>query len=377
MVVARAARRTPECRRVLRILALADGPLTPAELGSVAAAYDADLGRPAPRSSTTPRRGGDGLDGDLAAGVAEALAHGFVEMIPRRAGRRGPSGRRSMDEPPGDEPPALRIRHELIAAALDADLLPGPRRRMHASLAAVLAARPAEASRHWHEAHEASHELAGAVAAASEADEVGAAADALVHLERAIGLAGAPVTAGALSTPEEVDLLGRAADAAAAAGDAGRAEAFMEAAIARQADQTDRAVRADLTARLGFYRLAGGDRDGAVADFERALELLAPGPGAARARLLATVAQVRWSEFSRRLGWRARRPPPAPGPTPWPGSATRPARWAWWTAGSGGRAPRSRAWRRRWGSRAGSAALTTRSARGPTWRQSWTSTAAA
>ena len=296
MVVARAARRTPECRRVLRILALADGPLTPAELGSVAAAYDADLGRPAPRSSTTPRRGGDGLDGDLAAGVAEALAHGFVEMIPRRAGRRGPSGRRSMDEPPGDEPPALRIRHELIAAALDADLLPGPRRRMHASLAAVLAARPAEASRHWHEAHEASHELAGAVAAASEADEVGAAADALVHLERAIGLAGAPVTAGALSTPEEVDLLGRAADAAAAAGDAGRAEAFMEAAIARQADQTDRAVRADLTARLGFYRLAGGDRDGAVADFERALELLAPGPGAARARLLATFAQVRMLE---------------------------------------------------------------------------------
>lgn len=306
MVVARAARRTPECRRVLRILAVADGPLAPAELGAVAAAYDADLGRPAPRSSSTPRRGGNGLDGDLAAGVAEAITHGFVETAAPRTGRGHASPRRSVDGVrdgaragvPDEAPQALRIRHEIIAAALDADLLPGPRRRMHAALAAVLAAHPAAASRHWHRAHEASHELAATIVAASDAEEVGAAADALVHLERAIALAGAPVTAGAISAAGEVDLLGRAADAAAAAGDAGRAEAFIEAAIAGHADRTDRAVRADLTTRLGFYRLAGGDRAGAIAAFERALELLAPGPGVARARLLATFAQVRMLEGS-------------------------------------------------------------------------------
>ena len=108
MVVGRAARRTPECRRVLRILAVAGGPLTPAQLGAVAAAYDAEMGRPAPRSSTTPRRGGDGLDGDLAAGVAEAVAHGFVEAASPRAGQgpvagerasgqRAATGRRSVD----------------------------------------------------------------------------------------------------------------------------------------------------------------------------------------------------------------------------------------------------------------------------------------
>ncbi len=123
-------------------------------------------------------------------------------------------------------------------------------------------------------------------------------------MRRAIALAGAPVTAGAISAAGEVDLLGRAADAAAAAGDAGRAQAFIEAAIARHADRTDRAVRADLTARLGFYRLAGGDRDGAILAFERALELLAPTPGVARARLLATFAQVRMLEgaFSEATG---------------------------------------------------------------------------
>ena len=317
MVVGRAARRTPECRRVLRILAVAGGPLTPAQLGAVAAAYDAEMGRPAPRSSTTPRRGGDGLDGDLAAGVAEAVAHGFVEAASPRAGegacgrgtcprprpRRRPrpgqrpsTGRRSVEGRPGEPPSALRIRHEIIAAALDADLLPGPRRRMHAVLAAVLVDHPAEASRHWHRAHEATHELEWTIVAAAEAEEIGAAADALVHLERAIELAGAPVTSGSLSTAEEVDLLGRAADAAAAAGDTGRAEAFIEAALARHVDRSDRAVRADLTARLGSYRLAGGDSDGAITAFERALELLAPEPGLARARLLATFAQVRLVE---------------------------------------------------------------------------------
>ena len=296
MVVARAARRTPECRRVLRILAVADGPLAPSELGAVAAAYDAEIGRPAPRSSTTPRRAGDGLDGDLAAGVAEAVAHGFAELALPWAGPRDPSGRRPVDGSTGNEPHALRIRNELIAAALAADLLPGARRRLHAALGAVLADHPAEASCHWHTAHEARQELACTLIAAAEAEEIGAAADALVHLERAIELAGAPVTAGAISAAGEVELLGRAADAAAASGDAGRAEAFIEAAIARHADRTDRAVRADLTARLGFYRLAGGDRDGAVIAFQRALELLSPGPGAARARLLATFAQVRMLE---------------------------------------------------------------------------------
>ena len=178
----------------------------------------------APRRARARRRGAaaHGLDGDLAAGVAEAVAHGFVERVPVRAGerfaagnvhragvaapaaprRRPATGRRSAEGRPSEPPPALRIRHEIIAAALDADLLPGPRRRMHAVLAAVLADHPAEASRHWHRAHEATHELERTIVAAAEAEEIGAAADALVHLERAIELAGAPVgRRGAVDRP--------------------------------------------------------------------------------------------------------------------------------------------------------------------------------
>ena len=101
-----------------------------------------------------------------------------------------------------------------------------------------------------------------------------------------------------------------------------------------------------------------------------------PGPGSWRRSPRCAC----WRAPSpRRPGWPRRRSPRprAPGPTPGPGSATRPAPWARSTAGSAGRAPRSRAWRRRWRSPASSAASTTRSGRGPTWRRSWTSTAGA
>ncbi len=286
LVVSRAARLSPECRRVLRILAVADGPLLPAQLAAVAAAYDAEIGRPAPRSAGTPRGRFSGLNPDLATGVAEAAQHGFVEVLPGEAGASDAASR------------LLRIRHELLAGALDADLLPGSRRRMHAAVASALGAHPAEAGRHWNRAHEAGRELLAEMEAAAEADEIGAAGDALVHLELAIELSGAPATVGVIGSAAELDLLSRAAEASAGAGDAGRAVAFVESALARQEDPHDRAARAALVERLGAYRWSGGDRDGAVAEYERALELLPGTSSLDRVRVLATIAQVRMLEGS-------------------------------------------------------------------------------
>lgn len=293
LVVARAARRTPECRRVLRILSVVDGPLLPAELGAVAAAYDAELGRRAPRSTGRHRREGDGVDGDLAAGIAEAIAHGFVEAMAGSDEPRPPSPARVSSRPSRSADRPIRIRHELLAAALRADLLPGPRRRMHAAAAAALVAHTPEAGRHWHKAHEGGRELLAEIEAADQAQQIGAATDELGHLEAAIELVGAPVTAGVVGPGMEFDLLVRAAEASSAAGDVGRAEAFAESAIARLSDQHDRRALAELTGRLGSYRLLGGDREGAVSALGRALELLPPEPGVTRARLLATFAQVR------------------------------------------------------------------------------------
>lgn len=295
LVVARAARRSPECRRVLRILAIAEGPVGSSELTAIAAAYDAEVGRSAPRSAGHARRGGVGLAGDLARGVDEAVEHGFVEVLDGPAGmRRADQRRRGRRSSAGTG--SFRVRHELLAAALAADLLPGSRRRMHAALAGVSGSRPVEVGRHAHLAIEPLLELRGELAAAAAAEALGAAADAVGHLERSIALAAAPVVRGSPDLPSEIDLLVRAADAAASAGQAGRGEAFAELALARHPDQGDRAARAELTERLGAIRLARGDHDAAMAAFQRALELLPPAQALERARLLAILAQVRMLE---------------------------------------------------------------------------------
>jgi DNA-binding CsgD family transcriptional regulator/tetratricopeptide (TPR) repeat protein len=292
LVVARAARRSPECRRVLRILAIADGPIGAAELAAVAAGYDAEVGRPAPRSPGRQSRGGSGLPDDLASGIDEAVEHGFVQAAGPSAGeKRGRAGRRSNGSPAAAG--SFRVRHELISAALAADLLPGSRRRMHAALAAVICNRPASAGRHGRLAIEPLLELRGELAAAAAAEAVGAAADAVGHLERSLALMAAPVVQGSPDLADEVDLLVRAADASVAAGDAGRAEAFAALALARHPKQRDRAARSGLIERLGSIRLARHDHEAAVAAFEQALELLPPVPSLERARLLATLAQVR------------------------------------------------------------------------------------
>ena len=99
LVMARVAARSPECRRVLRLLAPAGRPLTRAAArrrGRGVRGRDrtirASLDRPRPRH-------GDGvLDADLRAGLTEALEHGFViegdgELaLPSRVDRPGRRG---------------------------------------------------------------------------------------------------------------------------------------------------------------------------------------------------------------------------------------------------------------------------------------------
>ncbi len=89
LVRARLALRSPECRRVLRLLAPAERPMSRTELARVAAAFEDGHLRPPPRSTSAPRRGDAFLDADLAAGVAEAMEHGFVvERSPSGGQRR-------------------------------------------------------------------------------------------------------------------------------------------------------------------------------------------------------------------------------------------------------------------------------------------------
>jgi DNA-binding CsgD family transcriptional regulator/tetratricopeptide (TPR) repeat protein len=285
LVLARVAHRSPDCRSVLRALAMAEGPLALDELAAVAAAYQAGEGRQPRRARGRARTGNGMLDGDLAAGLKEALRERFVEALPRTAGGRAGGG--------------VRIRHHLIASSLAADLLPDQRRRMHAAVATTLASHPAEAALHWLRAYEPARARAAALQAAAAEESAGADADALRHLELAIELAvpATPAHDEAADHPD-VALLRRAAEAALAAGDPGRAAAFAESALAPGIPSGDRVASAVAWDRLGVFRWESGDREGAIGAHAHALEMLPRTETLERSRVLATLGQIRMLEGS-------------------------------------------------------------------------------
>jgi len=283
LVVARVGLRSPECRRVLRLLAPAGRPLTTAELADVAAAYELTAsGRQPPRSTSAPRRGEGVLDADLAAGLAEGVTHGMIEL----------------------DGTIVDFRHELIGRAVAADLLPRQRHRHHLALAAGLAAHPAAAARHWDEAHATRETQDAAIDAAGRAEAVYAPEDALRYLELALSsidrLATASVPGGTSrardGSADVTPLQIRAAEAAFAAGRPARAAAFVETVMGEFDERRDRVALGLLHERLGRYRRAAGDSAGSVAALERAVSFMPPEPSVERATVLAALAQVKMLE---------------------------------------------------------------------------------
>ena len=91
------------------------------------------------------------------------------------------------------------FRHALFSEAAYGELLPGERARVHAAFAAALEARPdlaggntatvtAEIAHHWLRAGDEPRALAAAVRAGTEAERVGALAEAAEHDKRALAL---------------------------------------------------------------------------------------------------------------------------------------------------------------------------------------------
>ena len=290
LVTARLALRSHECRRVLRLLAPAGRPLSFDELADVAAAYEAGAVRPPPRSTAAPRKTAGVLDADLAAGLEEGIAHGM--LVEAADGK-------------------VDFRHELIGRAVELDILPFQRSRHHAALAVGLERFPLAAAHHWLAAHAPASARGSAIEAAARAEAVHAPQDELRLLELALALSGAPgagadaaIAAAGRATgaaepavPPEAEtpssLQARAAEAAFAAGRAPRAVAFTEAAIAGLDVRRDRLALARLHERLGRYRRAAGDQDGALAAHRRAVELVPREPSPERALVLASLAQIR------------------------------------------------------------------------------------
>ncbi len=277
LVMARIAVRSPECRRVLRLMAPAGRPMTAQQLANVAAAFESATDRSAPRSTSAPRHGDGVLDADLRAGLTDALEHGFVMQR-------------------DDE---LVFRHESIGRAVERDLLPMLRTRHQVALAAGLAGPPVGTARYWLAAHEPQRAREAAIEAAAEASERRAPADELAALELALAVH-QPSTSGVGArrranhpTADIAELQVRAAEAAFAVGRTSRASAYLEAAVGRLDARRDRVRLGLLYERLANVRGAAGDPAGAIQAARRAVELVPREPSPERAKVLAALARLK------------------------------------------------------------------------------------
>ena len=286
LVLARIAVRSPECRRVLRLLAPVARPVPRAQLAAIADAFELETLSGPPRSSHGPRRGDGVLDADLTAGLDEALDQGFV-----------------LEDEDG-----LYLRHELVGRAITADLLPSALVRHHAAVARALHDDPFMAMYHHRRALDPTAAARAAISAADAAAAVDAPADELKALELAIaalGMAGGRTRGrsrrvdadGTVIERRDPLALGlRAAEAAFAAGGAVRAAAYLDATIAAADARRDRTRLGLIHDRLGQFRRVAGDAEGALAARRRAVELVPASATPARAEVVAGLAQVRMLE---------------------------------------------------------------------------------
>ena len=269
LLAARLARRSPECRYAMRLIAPAERWMERARIARAAAAFEPDSpSRHASRSTSLAWHGADILDANLSAGLAEALEHGFVSV---------------------DAADRVRIRHELVARAVANDLLPSQRPRYRAALAHAFEDVPIVAATHWRAAHRLPEARAAAILAGRAAMDVEAPQDALTAFELGLELPAPDDPDAAGDTLAGLEQL--AAEAALAALHPTRAVAYAESALAALADHRDRLQQSTLEGRLGRYRLAAGDVAGATAALKRAAELVPSAPSLGRARILALLAQ--------------------------------------------------------------------------------------
>jgi DNA-binding CsgD family transcriptional regulator/tetratricopeptide (TPR) repeat protein len=189
---------------------------------------------------------------------------------------------------------SFRFRHALLAEAIYTTVLPGEREELHARLAQELAhsgaASSAELAPHWAAAGRSSEALAASVDAARAAEAIFGLAEAHAHLERALALWPAVPDAAALAGTDLAELCAWTAALAGLVGAATRAVELARRAIDLVGAQ-DPHRAALLHVTLGEYLLDLGSKEGLLAAFERAVELVpAEPPSPERAYALGSLA---------------------------------------------------------------------------------------
>jgi len=168
-----------------------------------------------------------------------------------------------------------RFRHALLREAVLADLLPGERVRLHASIAAYLAEVPAagtaaERAHHARESNDLPSAFSASLEAAVAACSVGAPAEQLQHLEAALALWPAVPDAAVRAGRDQVALLMETAAAARSGGESHRAVALLRSALGELGPDADavRVARVRYTLAQAMVRVedvAGAHRESAAA----------------------------------------------------------------------------------------------------------------
>ena len=198
------------------------------------------------------------------------------------------------------------FRHALLREAIQDDLLPGERIRLHARYAArleecpgLLAADAAATAiaHHWYAAHDQQRAFCACLRAGDDAVRAYAHGEALLMFERALELWTRMPDPVALSGGDHAGLLSRAATAASDAGELERALALLEAAVAETGVVSNSSRLAGLL--VDKAKLLGDlGRAESTTVTMQALEIVpAEPPSLPRARLLQMLAARRMMDW--------------------------------------------------------------------------------
>jgi DNA-binding CsgD family transcriptional regulator len=176
-----------------------------------------------------------------------------------------------------------RFRHALLREAVLADLLPGERVRLHASIAAHLAATPgagtaAERAHHARESNDLPGAFSAALEAATDACCVGAPAEQLQHLEAVLALWSAVPDAAERAGRAQPDLLLETAAAARTVGELHRSVALLRSALELLGPDADPAARARVHYTLAQAMVRVEDLAGAHRESSAAMALVPADP---------------------------------------------------------------------------------------------------
>ncbi|HEY2277322.1 MAG TPA: AAA family ATPase [Streptosporangiaceae bacterium] len=167
--------------------------------------------------------------------------------------------------PEGD---GYSFRHALLREAVEADLLPGERTRLHGVLAGLLAdderlanqaGTAAELAHHYLASHDIPGAYAASIRAGAEAEELGAPAEAQRHYDQALALWDRIPDASGLGGLSRGQLVLYSASGAAASGDVSRAVHQLRALWASFGAGTDPVLAAKVGERLAYYLFQADD----------------------------------------------------------------------------------------------------------------------